>query len=257
MILPRVFIAAVLGLAACQSAPTETSAEVLATASIIATAAPPSPSVASSPSATPIRRASPQTRIVQVSTVPPPTDIATTRWLETEMNGVRIGMWRPDGWDTDVSDGLVLIEKAGDHMSIYVFVPHMSEFHLTGSGSANNALDMLNQVVKMPNYTGHDVKMTEPTAFHWDNHQAAYYLLSAGDGARMLVLAVSVPNQQQVVVCTISMEVGETSQIRTALPYLLDGLMIEGTSLRGASLSVLPDPLPFPRYYQMSQSSGR
>lgn len=250
MILPRFFIAAVLGLAACQSTPPESSAERLAT--ITATAAPP----ATAFPATTIPRSSAQMRIVQLSTPPPPTDEQTTRWLETEMNGVRLGMWRPDGWMTDVSEGLLLFETDDDPMSIYCTVPLLNEFHLRPN-AANNALDVLKQVVEMPAHMGPDMRMSEPTAFQWDNHPAAYYVFSAGDGTRMLVLALDVPNKRQIVVCAISIEVGAKNRIRTELPALLDGLMIDGTSLRGESLNALPDPLPFPRYYQIAPSSGR
>jgi hypothetical protein len=73
----------------------------------------------------------------------------------------------------------------------------------------------------------------------------------------MLVLSLAIPNRRQIVVCAVSVEVSETSRIRAALPALLDGLMIDGISLRGESLDALPDPLPFPRYHQISPSSGR
>jgi hypothetical protein len=253
MIFCRLFIAAVLGLAACQSAaPSKTMTEVLATEPVPTTIT----------TATTEPRSSAQMLVMDVNTPPPPTNQATTQWLETVMNGVHLGMWRPDGWEAVVNEGLVLAEPgmstsgfADGGMLVYVSVPSLSEFEID-SDDSNIALTALQQVVRMPSHTEHDVGVTEPMGFNWDDFPAAYYLFSTGDGVRMLVLALAIPDKQQIVVCIISIAASEKLRIRAALPWLLDGLEIDGVSLRGESLDVLPNPLPFPRYHQ-TPSMGR
>src|SRR5664279_3980218 len=99
MMLKQLLLAAVLTMAACQ------------------TAASPTPST---------------------PTVPAPLNVTKTptpRWLETEMNGVTLGMWWPEGWESDQSDGLVLAEHivsargtVEGGMLVYCFVPTVDEF---------------------------------------------------------------------------------------------------------------------------------
>ena len=73
----------------------------------------------------------------------------STRWLETQMNGVSLGIWTPDGWETDLSEGLVLAEhavsargKVEGGMLIYCFVPPMDEFEVSAD-DANYAWAVL------------------------------------------------------------------------------------------------------------------
>ena len=68
----------------------------------------------------------------------------------------------------------------------------------------NYAWTVLDQVVKMPSHTGHDVAVSAPVGFDWDQYPAAYYLLATGDGMRALVLALAVPSGARVVVCNVS-----------------------------------------------------
>lgn len=176
--------------------------------------------------------------------------------LEYTMEGVNLRLNAPTGWQADVMDGLLLIEhttsmddgspNAG--MLVYIFVPPLSEFAvLTGSG--NFAYAVLNHVVRMPQRVGHDVSVTDPVSFRWGNHDAAYYLLSGLD-VRTMVLAVAVPNNNglrpSLVVCNISVPNDREGMLRTVLPYILDGLTIDETTLEGDALQALPDPLPFP-----------
>jgi hypothetical protein len=172
------------------------------------------------------------------------------------MNGVNLGMWRPDGWQSDTREGLVTADLGEDGMLVYVSVPSMTEFDISPD-VPNYALEVLNQVVRMPVHTGQDVAVSEPMGFQWDSYQAAYYLVSTADGVRVFVLALAIPDQPQVVVCTISTTVANKSRIRESLPWVLDGLQIEGTSLRGESLDILPNPLPFPRYNQRGMVSSQ
>ena len=187
-------------------------------------------------------------------TITPKVATTTPRWLETQMNGVSLGLWRPAGWETDLSQGLVIAEHTvvrngiiESGLLIYCFVPVLDEFHITPS-DVNYAWAVLAQVVTMPNHTGSDVAVSRPAGFSWDHYPAAYYLLTSGDGVRALVIALVVPNTQEVVVCNVSVPVAQVSRIRSLTPQLLDGLSINGIVFDGAALNDLPDPLPFPRY---------
>lgn len=185
-----------------------------------------------------------------------------SQWLETEMNGVSLGMWQPVGWETDLSDGLVLAEHTvstdgmiDGGMLVYVFVPPVDEFDLSPD-DPNIAWSVLQQVVKMPSHTGNDVAVSVPRGFDWEQYGGAYYMLSSGDGIKALVLALTISrNPPKVVVCNISIPASQVSRIRPMLPTLLDGLTLNGQVLRAESFAVLPDPLPFPRYQIASSSS--
>ena len=92
------------------------------------------------------------------------------RWLETQMNGVSLGMWQPAGWETDSSHGLVLAEPTSTNngmvaggLLINCFVPPVDEFHISTSDT-NYAWTVLDQVVKMPSHTGNDVPSARPSA---------------------------------------------------------------------------------------------
>lgn len=170
-------------------------------------------------------------------------------WLETEMNGVSLGMWQPDGWESDQSHGLVLAEQTVDNgMLIYCFVPLVDELSVHADGEMNFALAVVRKVVRMPIHTGRDVAVSEPIGFEWDHHQAAYYLLSTGGGMRTLVLVLALSGEQKVVVCNLSVPSVEANRIRTITPLILDGLTVDGETLDSEGLDSLPDPLPFPRY---------
>ncbi len=185
------------------------------------------------------------------------------QWLETEMNGVSLGIWKPSGWETDLTNGLVLAEHTNSTnsmvdagMLVYVFVPPIDEFEI-GADDNNIAWTLLNQVVKMPSHTGSDVTVSVPAGFDWDQYGAAYYLMSSGDGIKALVLALALSKEPpKVVVCNVSVPSSQASRIRAMLPTLLDGLTINGRVFDGTLLGALPDPLPFPAYNIMAISGN-
>ncbi len=185
-----------------------------------------------------------------------------SQWLETEMNGVSLGMWKPGGWETDLTNGLVLAEHTNSTnsmidagMLVYVFVPPIDEFEI-GADDTNIAWTVLNQVVKMPSHTGRDTAMSTPAGFDWDQYGAAYYLMSSGDGIKALVLALALSKEPpRVVVCNVSVPASQAGRIRAMVPDLLDGLTINGRVFDGNTLAALPDPLPFPAYSIASVST--
>lgn|GEM_PF-1314598 len=234
MIYQRLLIAVVMALAACEARP-----------STSPTAAIPE---------TPLPEGSPAASAVAGSVVDAVSTEEPTRWLETEMNGVTLGLWQPINWETDMSDGLVLAEHTTspnepvqEGILVHCFVPSTDEYR-NPDPDENYAWQFLDWVVKMPNHTGWDVTMSQPEAFNWDEYAAAYYLMTTGDGVRSIVLAVAVPGKQRIVACNISAAVAQAHRIRAALPQLLNGLMIDGMTLSSTGLSALPDPLQFPRY---------
>ncbi|MCC6802967.1 MAG: hypothetical protein IT319_08785 [Anaerolineae bacterium] len=184
-----------------------------------------------------------------------PTAAQAPDWVETEMNGVQLGMWKPAGWEIDQSQGLVLAERnpspqglVAGGMLIYCFVPLVDEWGITSEDNANFALAVLTKVVQMPSHTGNDVTVSDPVGFMWGEHQAAYYLLATGTGMRAVVLAIALPDNSRVVACNVSITMSQAQRIRIMLPQLLDGLMVDNDVMDGSALDTLPDPLPFPHY---------
>lgn len=184
--------------------------------------------------------------------------IATSepRWVETQVDGVMLGLMMPAGWAADTTDGLIMAEHmnalyTGTSMAgmlVYVFVPSLDRFTLPTDENANVALAVLQQVVRMPHEIGHDVAASEPAPFIWSDHDAAYYLLNSGDGIKTIVLAIALPDVDKLVVCNISVPADQVDRIRQALPEVLDGLTINGHRLSGEALDALPEPLHFPAY---------
>lgn len=175
-------------------------------------------------------------------------------WVETEMNGVQLGMWKPAGWEFDQSQGLVLAERnpspqglVAGGMLIYCFVPPVDEYGIASEHDGNFALAVLVKVVSMPSHMN-DVTVSDPVGFMWGEHQAAYYLLATGTGMRAVVLAIALPTDSKVVACNVSITMSQAQRIRMMLPQLLDGLTVDNNVMDGSALDILPDPLPFPHY---------
>jgi hypothetical protein len=205
---------------------------------------------------TSITEITPETITPTILIAPTPTPSDSTR-LQTSMAGVRIAIDAPSGWETAITDGLLLAEhsarmnegESGLGMLVYIFAPPDDEFAvLTGGG--NFAHSVLSHVVRMPGRIGRDVAVSEPMQFRWDGYDAAYYLLS-GQDAQTMVIAVAIPAsadaRPRLVVSNVSVPPAQGERLRAALPRLLDGLTIDGVRLSGDGLAGLPDPLPFPR----------
>lgn len=182
-------------------------------------------------------------------------------WMETEMNGVRLGVRMPPGWDAAHNaeyggrpEGLMLVEYRPDADTgelevgalVYLFVPPLDNFRIPEDSGENAALAVLDQVVEMPSHIGDDAVASDPVPFEWDGRDAAYYLLTSANAAKTIVLAVETKSERRLVVCNINMPASETVRVREMLPTILDGMMIDGEVLDGQGLEVLPDPLVFP-----------
>lgn len=186
---------------------------------------------------------------------------AADAWLETEMNGVRVGMRMPQGWNAaqnaeygGAPKGLMFAEYRPAPGStelevgvlVYLFVPSLENFDVPEDTGENAALAVLDQVVKMPSQIGHDAIASDPVPFEWNGRDAAYYLLTSPNSVKTIVLAVETESERRLVVCNINMPDSEAERVRDMLPAVLDGLTIDGEPMDGAGLEVLPDPLEFP-----------
>ena len=160
----------------------------------------------------------------------------------------------PYGWETYNTDaGIVLNEMVGANapdtplhgILIHVFVPDAEQFRWPNETDVNLAWYILKQVVHNPDYVG-NARISEPVAFDWDHHDAAYYLLNNLDGTVTMLLAMGMPNGRSLVVCHISVPDDQTHRIRQEMPDLLATLTIDGQPIDVAALRKLPDPLVFP-----------
>lgn len=178
------------------------------------------------------------------------------RWLETTIDGVKMGIMTPSGWFAEAMDGLMIAEHISPveggppaaGILVYIFAPPLDEFTLPGEGADNFALLVLRQVIQMPTHVGTDVSVSEPVAFRWGDHDAAYYLLTGADGTRTMVIGLAVPELERLVVANVSVPGQRESALREALPRVLNRLEVNGVVFDGSGLNVLPDPLPFPEY---------
>ncbi len=175
------------------------------------------------------------------------------RWVEFESSGVTVGLWLPHGWIADTSDGLIMAEHGAKFdgspsemqgVIVYIFVPPLDPFALPESDEHNVALAVLSQVVDMPDMIG-GAAVSEPSAFVWNEHESAYYLLTSPDGTRTMVMAVALPNKQ-LVVCNVSVPEHYQGDVRDALPIILNGLTVNGVPLDTSALEALPDDVHFP-----------
>lgn len=177
-------------------------------------------------------------------------------WAVHESTGISLKIKIPSGWETyNMASGIVLTEHMGkpetggvlEGILIHVFIRQMDEFHVNNSEDGNTAWKMLKQVMADPDYVGNAL-VSEPVAFDWDHHDAAYYLLNNRDGTVTLLLAMGLSDNNQVVVSHISLPESQVNRLRPMLPKLLDSLTIDGVVVDVTALNHLPDPLAFPVY---------
>lgn len=181
--------------------------------------------------------------------------------LDANVQGVNLAVDVPPGWEGRATDeGLMLAEHfdpmdsalAADGIQVHIFVHSAAQMDLPEGNSANSAWNLLSQVRKNPNYVG-TAETTEPSAFEWDGHDAAYYLLNDGSGSVALLMAVLVRDPMILVVSNISAPESRHNTIRPLLPDLFRTFTINGQSMSLGVLESLPDPLAFPTYVSKAQ----
>jgi hypothetical protein len=197
----------------------------------------------------------------QSSTIIPSTpDLSPTPsdgWAVHDGTEIGLKIKIPYGWETyNTESGIVLTEHMGnpetggvlEGILIYIFIPpHMTDIRVHNSESENIAWQMLKQIISKREYIG-DALVSEPVAFDWDHHDAAYYLLNNRDGTVTLLLAMGLADDQHLVVSHISLPQIQANRLRPLLPELLGSLTIDDIPVDVTALNHLPDPLIFPVY---------
>lgn len=232
-------IAVIAVLAACQTAPPALNSTEAPPQTLISADTNPDPSAGPQSSETPSPR----------------------RWLDVNLEGVALGLWMPAGWNAEHVNGLVMTEHSlhietrtpDQAMMVYIFVPSMRDFEMPDE-THNFAQAVLAQVIRMPDHIGHDTVVSQPVAFEWSDHEAAYYLLSGPEGMRTMVLAVAVPDSDKLVVCNVSMPESQVEHAARELPSIFDGLTIDGREMDARDLEGLLSSLRFPSY-EVTQDS--
>lgn len=176
-------------------------------------------------------------------------------WAVHEGTGISLKIKIPNGWETyNTESGIVLTEHMGkpetggilEGILIYVFIPpHMDDIQIRNSENGNIAWQMLKQVISKREYIGNAL-VSEPVAFDWDHHDAAYYLLNNRDGTVTLLLAMGLSDGQHLVVSHISLPENQAYRLRPLLPDLLSSLTIDNVPIDVTAITHLPDPLVFP-----------
>jgi hypothetical protein len=169
------------------------------------------------------------------------------------LGDVELGLNTPYGWETYATESLVILaEHSGSitnsdelrGMIVHIFVHPLDSFTIPTSDQPNLALTVLNQIVRQPDYVG-EAAVSEPVGFLWDNHDAGYYLIQH-DANSALLLALTLPDLQKLLICSFSAPVQDSYRIRQMLPRLLEGFTLEGERMDVNALLSLPDPLRFP-----------
>lgn len=176
-------------------------------------------------------------------------------YIEVTVNEVEVVVPKPENWEYYATDyGIVLTEHIDmvatngelGGMLTHIWVPPLDDLALPANTNTNLAWHILSEIIEDPAYVG-SAAVSEPQAFTWSGHDAAYYLLNNDDGNLSIVIGIAVPNSTRIVTCSIGAPGLQSERIREVLPMMLDGLTINGIALSGAELDVLPDPFVFPQ----------
>lgn len=195
-----------------------------------------------------------ETPILAPTETPGPTRSAEPTTIESELNGVQVGVSVPAGWEWRQTDeGLLVSERFASMewgstllgVQAYFFVRALNEFDVPEEEDHNIAWVVLKQIIEMPKYIGKS-SVSEPYGFTWDGHDAAYYLLNNGNGNVTMLMAITMHSNDKLVICNVSSPMEKASSIRVSLPQLLGTLTIDGVRMNAAAVDGLPDPLEFP-----------
>ncbi len=164
-------------------------------------------------------------------------------WIETDINGVDVGVWLPAGWHYDDTSGLTLIERMSsvetgapaNGIIFYFFVPELDGILDVSSEHDNLAYAALHEVSRTPALTG-SAEITRPVKLTWGEVHAAYYTYTAPGDARGWVIAFAVPDHDQILVANITAPHGEISRLRNLVSPIFSDLRINRERL-GAPLS--------------------
>ncbi len=134
---------------------------------------------------------------------------ASPEWIEEQINGVEIGMWKPVGWALDSTAAVTLLEhdpiinqdrvSPEDGIVVNIFSPNIAHMDLPETPEdTNQALWLLDYVVSTPGMISPASVASVPQAFTWNGHDAAYYLLTGRHHKRAIVISVALAPDQIV-----------------------------------------------------------
>jgi hypothetical protein len=192
-----------------------------------------------------------------VATVPrTPHNTTQTSTISLTVDDVELSIERPAEWQFYATDyGIVLAEALGSvatdgrlaGLLAHIFVPPLNDVDLLISDAENLAWAILSEIVRQPEYVG-SALVSEPVAFTWSGHSAAYYLVDNEEGHLTIVIGVTPADSARLVACSISAPVDQSQRMRESLAGLLDHLRINGAALDGSELeAALPPVLEFPQ----------
>jgi hypothetical protein len=188
--------------------------------------------------------------------ITPPVAPTEDEWSEVTSNDVTLNIRIPTGWQSIPQEyGILLTEHAELHNAnapngilVYVFIPVFRDLDMHRMARGNLACAVLRQITELPSYVG-DSTVSEPSCMRLNDHDAAYYLLSDGEGNRTLVLAMTVETEK-ILVFNISSSAEEAGRIRDLLLVMLANVQINGVFVDPGPLDMLPNPLEFPYHYE-------
>lgn len=171
-------------------------------------------------------------------------------WIETDINGVDLGVWLPPGWQYDDTGGLTLVEHMmsidtdtpAQMITLYFFVPELDGILDRNQAHDNLAYAALHEVAESPDLIG-AAEVTRPVKATWGEVDAAYYTYTAPDRVQGWVLAFTVPNDDQIVVANVTAPQREISRLRDMLPLLLNDLRVNRLRLGDSLPTNLSDLL--------------
>ncbi|PJF32752.1 MAG: hypothetical protein CUN52_00095 [Phototrophicales bacterium] len=191
----------------------------------------------------------------------PPTLTTTTDIVTLTIEDITLTLPYPKEWETYTTEyGVVLAEYLGSVATegqlggilIHLFVPPLAEMDLPVSQDDNRAMSILREILSHPNYVG-TATVSDLRPFLWDGLDCAYYLMDNGEGNLTIVIGIFDATSNKLVTVSMSAPQDQQERIRTALPILLDDLVINNQQLSGMVLdAVLPNPLIFPRHTRAS-----
>ncbi|MDX2137404.1 MAG: hypothetical protein SF123_04865 [Chloroflexota bacterium] len=188
--------------------------------------------------------------------VRPQPDSNMPRLIEQELEGVRVGVWLPPGWQADESDAraLTLVESMGSldtdepasGVRLSLFVPDLGAILPDVNRHDNIAHAALTAVVASREQVG-GATTSAPQALEWEGRVAAYYLFSSETGEHGIVIGLALTDETPTLaVINISAPEPDSSRIEAMLPTLLGDLSIGGYTLDATFINALPSPLVFP-----------
>jgi hypothetical protein len=184
--------------------------------------------------------------------------VSEPAWREGTIGTIRVGIWQPPGW-TFTNENTVTLLQHNPSLSasesapqtgiiVNVFAPHTTSFDLPPmpEDTANPPLWVFRHLVADPTVIGYQTSASQPVAFDWHNHPAAYYLLSSPNHGHAIIVGVML-NDGSMLGINVSLPSSSLDNARETLAMIFNGFTVDGETIGGGILSALPAPAAFPR----------